>query len=344
MSNRRTKRSKRSNRNSRTTVAVTVAAKKKASAPRNRRNRRGQPTSISPAAAALSCYLKTLRDPWQYAGCRIGFGTMVSTNLTTAYYRAVINGNADGTCAFALFPSLINMINYSIAGAAVATWGANNASNTSALQTANYEYRVVSGGLRCLPQVAGTAAPGLAYVGSLPAVNTNQLTATTINTMINNPAFHIGYAAPGASALVMPIDPASFQFTASIQGGYAGGIDAASSVPVIIFTGLPATCPVLVEGVLNLEGTVGLLSSGSTSTPGEAAESDSLADHFPSLDAMWAAAKRLVPDPTSVSEGFAAASGMLVNGARLAHTVQRVRGQIFPRIPASNRLLIEELD
>jgi len=128
----------------------TVVTKTKTRSARTRNRGRGN----SPTVTAMQCYLRTLSDPWSYGPCRIGFGTMVPTSLATAYLRRVFAANsADGTFSVALTPSIVSMLYYNDSGLTSTSWGYANATNVGPLQQLASEYRVVSGGLRVIPQV-----------------------------------------------------------------------------------------------------------------------------------------------------------------------------------------------
>lgn len=318
-----------------------MVVKKKITTARNRGSSRGPTTQIT--TSALKCYLNTLSDPWQYGPCRIGFGTMVPTQLGTVYARLVAASNADGTIGVACFPSVGNGLYINTAGSGVATWSNTTFFNAAAIQALAAEYRVVSCGLRLLPMVPGTAAPGIGYSGSVPSLSVNNITSTAINGFIGNPLFHIGYAAPGASAISLPVDPASFQFTNAVQAGYGAAASCASTVPVIMLTGLPGATNVLIEAVLNVEGISGYASTGALNTPGQANDQPTLADYFPSLDAMWSAAKSSLPSATAISDGMNSAARIAVGAGQLLHTARQIRGNYFPRLTPSNRLTIEEV-
>lgn len=320
-----------------------MEVKKKVVTVRNRRQRNSNPPKISSQSAALGCYLRTLSDPWQYGPCRIGFGTMVPTQLGTAYFRGIVASNADGSIGVALIPSVGNGLYVANAGAAVATWSNSVFPNASSLQAISGEYRVVSAGLRLLPLVPGTAAPGIGYAASVPSLSISQITGTAPNGFIGNPQFHVGYAASGASAISLPVDPVSFQFLNSIQAGYGVNNSVASSTPMIILTGLPGATNVLIEAVLNLEGLMTYNSTGALNTPGQADDQPTLSDYFPSLDNMWSQAKRAIPSPVAIADGLNNMARIAVGAGRLVHTARQIRQQFFPVLQTANRLTIEEV-
>lgn len=309
----------------------------------SRRRRQGP----NPAAAvtALNCYVNTVRDPWLHGPCRIGFGTMVPTQLVTGYVRQTVSANADGSLAIFMVPGVLNTITYDNGGAAVAAWTSASCTNSSAIQALASEFRIVSGGIRAIPQVPGTAAPGLAYVGSLPAATSIGMVANSPNTLIANPLLRMGYAASGASAVLLPVDPRSFEFGAEPGGGYATTQSYPVSTPVIVFTGLPASATVLIEGVINLEAIQSSSSiSGALQNLGRSDEDQpTLADHFSSRDQLWNAARRMIPSAATVAEGFSHIASATVNAARAYSAYRSIRGQMFNAPAGANRLVIEEV-
>jgi hypothetical protein len=257
----------------------------------------------------LSCYVNTLADPWQHGPCRIGFGTLVPTQLATAFLRTTLVSNADGTLAVAIIPQLVNMLFYNASGLAGISWSSANASNATAIQASMTEGRVVSGGIRAFPQIPGTSAPGVIYAMMAPSVNTNFLGTTSPTSLLASPQCKLGYAAAGGSAVILPIDPVSFQFNVGAISGFAGNANLPTSVAILVMTGLPASSNVLIEASLNIEGIMSTASTGAITTPGQdVAEYKTLADYFPSLDRLWSTVKRMVPEPATVNAGFATAA------------------------------------
>jgi len=164
------------------------------------------------------------------------------------------------------------------------------------------------------------------------------MSASSISAM---PQAKMGYAATGASSIILPTDPGSFQFTQSAQVGYTLGSSSAffTSTPVISLAGLPPGTTILVEAVLNLEGIQGYSSSGAIPNTGYANDESTLADHFPSLDNLFSSIKHYLPSATTVSDGFASAARVVAGGTVLAHTVARSRQSFMPRLtPSSVRI------
>jgi hypothetical protein len=295
----------------------------------------------------LSCYLNTIADPWQHGPCRIGFGTLVPTQLATCFLRTTLVSNADGSIAIALIPNIVNMLFYNVSGLAGVAWASVNGTNNAAIASTMTEGRIVSGGLRAFPQVPGTAAPGVIYSMTVPSTNTNFLGTTSPAGLLSSPQCKIGYAAAGGSAIILPVDPVSFQFNVGTIAGFAGNANLPTSVAILIMTGLPASSNVLVEASLNIEGVMSTSSTGSITTPGQdAGEQRTLADYFPSLDSLWSTVKRLVPEPATVNSGFASAARIARNYQEFSrvHSQRNQRRNLFPTLSGSNRITVEEVD
>jgi len=339
---RRNRRSRRGGRASGATVVVATKAKK----PRRQRRRNNRRRAGSSAMTTdFNCYVNTLRDPFIHGPCRIGFGTMVPTNLYTAYIRLLLTCNGDGSCGVALAPDLTNMLYTQNAGIAVATWAHYPATNLAAIAAGISEGRVVSGGIRAIPQVPATSPPGIVYAGAFPALYPNAVTTVTPTTFIASEALHVGFGATGASAITLPVDPGSFVFNSNTIFGFAATTTYPTSTPVIIFTGLPASSTLLIEAVLNLEGIVGQANIGAITNPGVSADQSTLADHFPSLDNLWASAKHYIPTAATVNSGFSEASTLASNVVRGATALHRARRAFFPTPQTlMNRVTVEEME
>jgi len=246
----------------------------------------------------VEAYVNTLNDPFTYPPVHLGFGTLTDTALSTAYYRASIAANADGTIAFYLAPQLAISTGTTFAtnnaGAGVATWNKNTGTtiwpNYAALLNLYATARVISGGMRCYPQIPGTYAPGLALAGSIPEVTMTQIGAQTPTTLLNQPFLIGGLAANGCEAKIHPSDLESYVMSSFVVNGYADNTYGASSGPVISFSGLSPSCPIYYELVLNLEGDYDVNSDAATylgPVLGDLA-TDTLATHFPSIESVWA--------------------------------------------------------
>ncbi len=308
--------------------------KKRANNPRPKSNAKVRSIFPHLQTKALSEYLQTLTNPIETGPVRIGFGTMVPTQLYTGFYRSTTTANADGTLSIILIPSLVNMVSVNNSGAAGTTWVNNPASNAAAISAVCNEARVVSGGLSIMPLIAATATPGTAFVRCVPSNNLNISNALSNTNIIASPSNKMGFARSGASGIILPVDPVSFQFAVATVTGYTASTNYGTSSIFIALTGLPAGASVNIEATLNLE-TVQTETSATTSQINietNTATQPSLADHFPSLDNMWSAAKSYIPSATRVNEGFAGYSKLVhtLNTARNVYQGRRGMQQLPP--------------
>lgn len=330
------------------TAATAVVAFK---APKQRKRKINSSNKLSPV---VTQYINTINDPFTHGPLRLGWGTMVPTNLYTAILRTSFTGNADGSFGVAMMPSLggaNNNIWFNNAGAGVATWNAQAYANGTNIYNMIKECRIVSGGVKVFPMVPGTAAPGVLYAGSLPALTVTDFGATTINTFAAVPYLKIGYGATGGCAVIHPIDPVSFEFTSIAGTGYQTGTLANSSSPIIVGLGFPASTVVFVEVVLNIEA-INETSVTAVITNPELRSSDAtndLTDAFPSVENMWKTIKSYLPESSSVYEAATQlpsiarkanqAYGMY---SRVKESYQGIRSDYF-RNPTANTLTIEEI-
>lgn len=266
-----------------------------------RRVRRSRATAVSSSSTDLfTAYVNTLRDPFEYPAVRVGFGTMVPTSLYTAYYRGIFVCNADGTFAVFQSPTLgttASGLYFNNTGAATTTWTALDYINKGTLSGVMSECRIVSGGIRVLPQVPATAAPGIGYAGSFPSATTNTLVVAAPNTLVSSPHLIMGRAAEGACALVRPVDPDSFTFTNYNMTGFPTNTINPSSTPMIILTGLPPLSTLIVEAMLNLESISSYQTAGQALTNPElvASVQETLADRFSNIEQMFRRASAYIP-------------------------------------------------
>jgi len=298
------------------------------------------------------CYVNTLNNPFNYPPIRLGWGTMVPTNLCTAYARGSFTTNADGSFAISTTPDIQAGVSYTTAGAGTATWGQlSQYANRASLQALIQEGRVVSGGIKVMPQVPATAVPGVLYAGSIPSINPGQLFASSPNTLSAAPQLKVGYGATGACSVTRPLDPTSYEFTVSVVLGYSSSTVLATSCPIIVGIGFPASTTVYYEAVLNIEGISTNNSTSALQSPEINANDDAaLAASHTSIESMWQSIKSYVPDSSSVNTASSAIQGVAraaVSAGYAANylrsSYQQTRANYF-RSPDNNRVTIEEMD
>jgi hypothetical protein len=204
-------------------------------------------------------YIKSVNDPFEHQGCRLGWGCMVPSTLVTAYVKGSVAANADGTLALSLQPNMATMVVYGNGGAAVsfATSAAGVAASDAAGINTNYTVgRIVSGGIRAYPNIPMTTAPGACYVGSIPGLTFTQLNALTPNDLSTSPYLRQFRAYEGGTAVSHPEDVDSFAFNTKIVSTavpFAGNDDEPNSNPLIAFVGIGNATLVFYEAVYNIE-------------------------------------------------------------------------------------------
>jgi hypothetical protein len=150
----------------------------------------------------------------------------------------------------------------------------------------------------------------------------------------------MGRAAEGACALVRSVDPYSFTFTVTNVSGSASQ-NAYSSSPCIVLTGLPASCTILVEAILNVESISGFQTAGQALTNPEIVPNNrsTLADVYSNVEQLVRAASQYIPTGAQINT---AASLM-----RMAGSVgRRIENVMRPRtaLSAYSGFRIEEVD
>lgn len=283
--------------------AIIVQSAPKRSRRRRVRRRGGRPRAASIAAQLTSAYFRSLVDPFEHRGVRLGWGCFTPTTIISAVWRTTITSNTDGSLALMLLPGTANALLYWNSGAGSATSGNVNAGNVIAINGACAEGRVISLGLRAFPGIPLTSTPGAVYTGAIPAVNYTQVGAFYPTGFAGLTTSHQYIGVRGASATGRPVDPDSFIFMPQVVANSGNSwtaagnasVDFPMSLPYISFLGLPGASVVYIEAVVNIEATpavaaVGLVSDDSAAEP-------TLADTWPSFESMWGKIKEYLPNP-----------------------------------------------
>lgn len=279
---------------SKTVTTTTISKeKKKNNKPKRKMQKQKKknlktPNQRLPTPAAQ--WIRTLNDPFEHGPVKLGMGTMVNTQLFTSYFRGQVAANADGSLCVAFSPSVgtaIGSIQVCNAGFTTATWTNYSMANQAAISPQCSQARVISAGLRVIPLVAQTAAPGMVYVGSIPAVTQGQIAATTISTLVNNPNIEPSVSQNvGSVALSRPQDTTSFEFlTQAILGGASAYHQ--WSTPIVAFSGLPGAVSVYIEAVVHIEGFISNQTSISSSTQFASATTDWTANTWGTLENLY---------------------------------------------------------
>lgn len=269
-----------------------------------------------PAGAIAAAYVDTLNDPFECEGVRLGWGTLVPTNVVSAYLRTTVNANADGSLGLMAVPAASQLLFTNNAGAAVGTWAtqaASDVANTNANFSAG---RCISIGIKAFPSIAATSAPGASFAGALVGQRYNSLIAQTPNDLEAYPETQMGIGSNGATAVGRPIGIDSFAFTPAIPTttvalSWQGDDEIPFSIPYVCFEGLPASAPVIVEVVCNFEAiekeTHGFAPLGQGTMPGAKASS-----HWASIEQLW---DTVAPAVSSVAKNTVSTAGNFVGSA-----------------------------
>jgi len=291
-----------------------------------KRRRKRKPRRVrAVAGGVLDDYAATLTDPWNNAPVQLGFGTMVSTGISTGYFRSSATVNADGSIALLACPGPFQGFLVNNNGLGVATWTPNSCSNLATVQSIAQSFRTVSIGVRAFPSLPETSNAGMVYYGSLgsDAFDANGLTPTQL---IGSNYSEIAPGQYGAIATGRPVGPRSYDFIIpGLRTTSAYNVtETLFSIPYIIFTGLPAGTSVFFEFVINMEYLP-------QDVGGDANRDDvnnnraTLSDLFPSVESAWKAVSSLLP-VKAARAGFMA---LLGNNSDF----RRTRGLGVPTIP-----------
>lgn len=285
-------------------MEASIRRKNKRKTKRSQRKPRDLALTVMPQLTAD--YINSLNDPFEYGPCRLGFGTLVPTNLYTGYFRSTLALNADGSGAVVLMPaigSLSGSLFVNNSGAAGTTWTIGSGfTDATAISNSASEARVVSLGLRAIPQVAATAVPGIISCGQLTSAVTNTLVESlSPNALQSQPQLRVGFGALGGTACGRPIDPVSYQFLKSTiqgdSGGATGTIVYNFGCPTIVFTGFAASTNVFVEGVINIETLLPSSYGATTAMEQSGSSQETVSDNHPSIESMWRKIQKHVTAP-----------------------------------------------
>jgi hypothetical protein len=238
------------------------------------------------------CYATLLNNPFTAPPCRLGFGTMVPTQLGTATYRLTTSCNADGSLGVMVSPYLGQTtapIAINNAGAGTNIWTGTNFQNIAQYPTSLLtELRVISLGLKVTPLVAATATPGICFAGQVAGYSQNQLTGLNLNylaSITSLESFVTNNHTVQASA--RPVDNAAYEFLIGAATG-AGNNVYSMSTPVITFTGYPASSNMLIEIYMNFEFVPITTTTTSRSYDlNSSIDVDKISKHFVSEQSLW---------------------------------------------------------
>jgi hypothetical protein len=301
--------------------------------------------------ALTTSYLKSLVNPFQYSGPRLGWGCMVPSTVETAYVRGVITANADGTCALVALPCQAQMLSAYTSGNTSTVTTTTSATDSTSIAANYFSGRPISLGIRAFPSIPATSAPGLCYTGAIPAsrafdvLSVGGTSSVATSDYFTFPETHINIGSNGGSSTGRPQDTTSMQFRQeTVSGnGYQAFVSTLSSLnstslqdmnfslPFVAFAGLPASATIAFEVVFNFEGIIASSHNGGAMQIAQGA-SPTLCDYWNSFETMYRNISSLLPPPGRPGESAADVdSSALVrsNGSRSSNRPTTLGGQII---------------
>jgi len=259
-------------------------------------------------------YFKSLVDPFEFGGLKLGWGCMVPTTAAQAFFRGTIAAATDGSLTIAVLPCVTDGILLYNSGLAVVGSTGISFSNASAITANCGEGRVVSVGIRAFPNIALTSVPGVSYSGATVATTVNQINTLATSDFVALPTSHQGIGTTGATSTGRPVDPESFVFKAPVVdalGWTNVTINSTRSlpfsVPYVSFVGLPTTTLMFVEVCLNIEATQVIAHASQTILPDEGiSPARTVGDEWPVPEALHRLAAPFLPKPGRPNENAAA--------------------------------------
>jgi len=259
-------------------------------------------------ADCVGDYVRSLVDPFEYSGCRLGWGCMVPSTIVQLYFRTVVStSGADGSFAAALLPCATGgCLVWNTAIGTAGTTSQTNFTDTASVAAQCQEGRVISGGVRAYPLVAATATPGVCYTGALTPYNYTLLNALSVADLLAFPTSHMSIGNLGGSSTGRPIDVDSFSFQAAVvdTNGWISSTNANNvadvpfSIPYVVFTGYTAGISVAVEWCLNIEATAKFAHAASSLLPATSDDTQTVASQSgTTVESFWQKVKRILPPP-----------------------------------------------
>lgn len=264
------------------------------------------------------CYAQSLCDPFEYAGCKLGWGCYAPSKLATAYIRGTSVANADGSWAIAVLPTAKQMVGIWAGGLGVGQNTFADSSDVAAVQANFQAGRPVSLGVRIIPSLAMTSAPGFIYGGLLTDTTYNRMAAIPTGELVTlASSLLLGNANIGASCTGRPYEPTCFNFHAGCVDAVGHGADTAMpfGIPYIVVTGLPVTgIPIAFECVFNFEGLPKQVHSAAPLGQQQTKE-NTLSDDWVSYDSMWKYVEGNLPSYARAYENIASVDSKIFGGA-----------------------------
>jgi len=301
---------------------------------------RGRQQSAGPAIIMAESYFASLVDPFNNQGCPLGWGCMVPSTITTLYVRGVTAAATDGSFAIMALPNnvYIGTVANQTHATSFASTGVTYAATDAAAIAANFAAgRIISIGVKAIPSIAATSAPGASYSGALEGIGYTISQALTPDDLAASPVAIQGLASTGARATGRPMDTNSFAFQSPVTDavGYTGNTPYPCSIPFVAFLGLPANAAILYEIVVNIE-VLALTKHGTAPMDiNNSGASETLASYWPSFESLWAKIRPALPAPgkpslewSSVGTSLNSMAGALGTMGSIANGVLNLGGAV----------------
>jgi len=253
-------------------------------------------------------YIKSIIDPFENVGPRLGWGTMIPTTVTQIYLRGFQNADANGNVQLILMPSAKGMlIEWGGATNAYANGTSVDAINATSMNATFEAARIISLGLKSWPNLALTAAPGVLWSGAA-ILKYAEIQASLVSADFQAfPTTLVTRGVDGGTTTGRPIDPSSFEFQEYIVDtvgwtGIPGTAEATLpfSTPYHVYTGIGNGTTVYYEAVINVEGTVALHHGSTPAISGQSGDtSELLATEHGTIERMWNFVKEYLPYPST---------------------------------------------
>jgi len=261
-------------------------------------------------------YFQSLINPFEHAGCKLGWGCMVPTIVVSTYLRTTVTANSDGSAAISATPAVSASFWTNTSGLGGTTWGQTSPTNASSINTIGSQGRCISFGIRAYPNLPMTNAPGVVDAGALVIPTASQLNAYSPSNLVSSVTSHMSIGYAGAVATGRPIDPETFSFygfTINSSGYGTGTLNFPMSTPYIVFSlgSSNSGCTIYSEFTANFEITGSI---NNTVIPDTAASPEGkLSDFFPTFESMWSKIAPSLPHPGRAGETAAASDSSYLN-------------------------------
>jgi hypothetical protein len=251
-------------------------------------------------------------DPFEHGPVPLGWGTMISTSMGTAFFRgSVAASSGDGSFGIVVLPYVdqgnsLPPIRTSNVNRTSQSWTKVGFNNATAFNNIGWTGRVVSVGLKVYPQVAMTSPPGTLYAGAIPDQYSDLYDSGgySVNSLVASPYLTVGYGNVGAMATGRPVDPFSFEFFTSTMTNWGTTNEIPFCSPIIAGIGFPVGTAIVYEVVLNFEFLANPTVIGSTllehPVEGDGSNSDSIPANFANIETMWTRIRGYLGSPAVV--------------------------------------------